>query len=251
MAAPGAPPPPGRPPGRGPSSGYGLFVVVIAAGYLIFSGANLVASLKAHSRQTAQASGEASSSASAPASGPKPPALPPTPSASIDPTTDLYAPSDACLKLIKASDWDGAKKSCLDGLESAKDPKVLRALHFNLAAIARHEHHLDVATKSYLDALSYDYTDEVRDALAQVSTWKATERRADATITGKKSSTATLFKQPGTKSEKVKSLPFGAPVKTIACVSGGKETWCSASVADDAGGDARGWIAQSRLSFEK
>mgnify|MGYP000328946571 CR=1 FL=1 len=77
------------------------------------------------------------------------------------------------------------------------------------------------------------------------------ERRADATVTGKKSSTATLFKQPGTKSEKVKSLAYGTEVKTIACVSGGKDTWCAAVVSGDDGEGARGWMAQSRLEFDK
>lgn len=216
----------------------------------MFSSVSLVASLKAHSRQAALASGAASESSSAPPSTAKPP-VPSAPPPSASAVDDSFAVSDACLKQIKASDWEGARKTCTDGLESTKDPKVMRALHYNLAAIARHDKRLDVATKSYLDALTFDYTDEVRDALSQVSTWKAVERRADATVTGKKSSSATLFKQPGTKSEKVKSLTYGTEVKTLACVSGGKDTWCAAIVSSDDGDGARGWMAQSRLDFDK
>lgn len=250
----GSPPEPPRglvpppPPRRGPSGGYGLFVVLVVGGYLVFSSVSLVASLKAHSRQSALASGAASENASAPPSTARPPTTAaPQPSASA--VDDLFAVSDACLKQIKASDWEGARKTCEDGLQSAKDPKVMRALHYNLAAISRHDKRLDAATKSYLDALTFDYTDEVREALSQVSTWKAVERRADATVTGKKSSTATLFKQPGTKSEKVKALAFGVEVKTMACVSGGKDTWCAAVVSGGDGEGERGWIAQSRLDF--
>lgn len=222
-----------------------MFVVVVVAGYVIFSGASLVASLKTHSRQTAQASAAATESASASTSAVKP--VVPPPVVSSAPVADnLFAESDACLKQIKGNDWDGAKKTCEAGLESAKDPKVLRALHFNLASIARHERHLDVATKEYLDALTWDYADEVRDALAQTSNWKAAERREDTTVTGKKNSSATLFKQPGTRSEKVKSLPVGTAVKSVACVSTSKETWCSVVAEDD-----RGWIALSRLELSK
>lgn len=242
---PAAAPPRGGPPGRGAPGGYGLFVVVVVAGYVVFSGVSLVASLKTHSRQTAQASASASGSSTAAASAVKPIAA--APSASSTPVADtVFAESDACLKQIKGNDWDGAKKTCEAGLESAKDPKVLRALHFNLAAIARHERHLDVATKEYLEALTYDYADEVRDALAQTSNWKAAERREDTTVTGKKNASATLFKQPGTRSEKVKSLAVGTAVKTVACVSTSKETWCSVVVEDD-----RGWIALSRLEISK
>jgi len=116
--------------------------VVVVGAYLVFSGVSLVASLKAHSRQASQASGAASQSASAPASGAKPPVAP-TPPPSASAVDDLFAVSDACLKQIKAADWEGARKTCEAGLESAKDPKVMRALHYNLAAISRHDKRLD------------------------------------------------------------------------------------------------------------